>query len=52
MSDNEPTTTQEIESYPETKHRKSSREIFASFIIYLFGGMIVMAIILLIYIYG
>lgn len=53
MSDNNLLTAQEIESSPERKQRsKSSAAIFASFIIYLIAGMIVMLSMVLVYLYG
>jgi hypothetical protein len=53
MSDNELSAAKEIEFSPEAKqHSKSPAEVFASFIIYLMAGMIVMVIMLLVYLYG
>jgi len=53
MLDNDLTTAKETKSSPEpTQRRKSSAELFASFIIYLISGIIVMVVMFLVYIYG
>ena len=53
MANTDLPTVQEIESSPEPRQRsKSCAELFASFIVYLMAGVIVMVITLLIYFFG
>jgi hypothetical protein len=53
MSDNDLPTTQKIESLPARKQRsKSPEEVFASLIVYLISGMIVTAIIILVFLFA